>query len=125
MIPRCTEVKLVDLSAKKLIFKAGDVTYQYLYHKASGSFDDNIKKYFSNSCDKSVVNKLNAIDKKRLKLGKVFKGMSKQGVILAIGYPPLRTTPSLDVNTWKYWSNRFNTFDVRFNEKGLITEIID
>jgi hypothetical protein len=41
-------------------------------------------------------------------------GMDRQGVIHALGYPPKHHTPSLNLNTWKYWYNRVNTFAVEF-----------
>ncbi len=124
-IPRCTEVKLIDVSAKKLIISTGENEYQYLYHKASGSFDDNIQKYFNTSCKKSKLRNLNAIDKEGLKAGKVFKGMTKEGVILAIGYPPVHKTKSLEEKRWKYWSSKFNTFDVVFGKDNKVKSIID
>ena len=124
-IPRCTEVDLLKVSSKKLIFSIEDTKYQYLYHKASGSFDENIKKYFKTSCEKSELKQLSTIDKKGLAAGKVYKGMSKEGVILAIGYPPVHKTVSLEGKTWKYWKNRFNTFDVIFDENNKVESIAD
>jgi hypothetical protein len=123
-IPRCSEVELSAVSGKKLVFKKDGTTYQYVFHRASGSFEDNIKKYFSDSCDNSELAKLNAMDKKGIKAGKVFKGMSKEGVILAIGYPPVHVTPTLEGNSWQYWKNRFNTFKVEF-KNNLVEKIID
>jgi hypothetical protein len=125
LIPRCSEVELTAVNGKKLVFNKDGVTYHYFFHKASGSFDDNIKKYFSDSCDNSNLPKLNAKDKKGIKEGKVFKGMSKEGVVQAIGYPPVHVTPSLEANTWQYWKNRFNTFKVLFNSKGLVEKVVD
>jgi hypothetical protein len=122
-IPRCTEVELLDVSKKKLIFEAKGEQYQYLYHKASGSFEDNIKKYFNTSCKKSKLRNINAIDKEGLLAGKVFKGMTKEGVILAIGHPPVHKTKSLKDNVWKYWSSRFNTFNVVFGDNGKVVKI--
>lgn len=124
-IPRCTEVELLDVSKKKLIFKANNEEYQYLYHKASGSFDENIKKYFDTSCKKSKLRKLTAIDKEGLEAGKVFKGMTKDGVILAIGYPPVHKTKSLEEKRWKYWTSRFGTLDIIFDKNNKVKKIID
>jgi len=125
LIPRCTEVTIKDASAKKMIFEADGTTYHYFFHKASGSFDDNIKKYFGPACKKSDLRGLNSIDKKGLKEGKVLKGMTKDGVILAIGHPPAHVTPSLKADVWKYWSNRFNTFNVVFDKKGRVKRVQD
>lgn len=57
--------------------------------------------------------------------GKALEGMTKQGVVYALGIPPRHVTPSLDADTWKYWTNRYGTFNVEFNEKGIVSRIVD
>jgi hypothetical protein len=46
--------------------------------------------------------------------GQVKKGMSRQAVKAALGYPPQNSTPSLESNDWIYWSSRYDRFIVRF-----------
>ncbi len=46
-------------------------------------------------------------------------GMTKEQVIMARGYPPAHETPSLDFDTWKYWSNRFAFHTIVF-ENGTL-----
>lgn len=48
----------------------------------------------------------------------ISKGMSKKAAVVAFGYPPEGSTPSTNLNTWKYWINRWRTILVRFNDKG-------
>jgi len=50
--------------------------------------------------------------------------MSKEAVILAIGYPPEHVTPTLESNTWKYWRTRFATQLVSFVD-GKVVDIKD
>lgn len=50
--------------------------------------------------------------------------MSKDAVLVAIGYPPITRTPTLESDDWTYWSNRFNTFIVYF-ENGKVSRIKD
>ncbi len=64
-----------------------------------------------------------AIDLKGIKKGKAYKGMTKKGVMTALGYPAAHETPSLEDNQWKYWRNRFRTFAVEFNRKGKVVNI--
>lgn len=56
--------------------------------------------------------------------GNVLPGMTKQGTILALGYPPRHRTPSLESDQWQYWKSRFDTFIVHF-EGGKIDSIQD
>ncbi len=59
-----------------------------------------------------------------IKEGKVAPGMSRKAVIAAIGYPPITQTPTLDMNEWRYWASRFDTFIVRFSN-GRVKQIIN
>ena len=62
-------------------------------------------------------------DQKGIAEGRAYVGMSKKGVMAALGYPAMHRTPSLDANTWVYWTNRFKTFAVEFDDKGLVNNI--
>lgn len=62
-------------------------------------------------------------DRKGISEGRAYVGMSKNGVMTALGYPAAHRTPSLGANTWVYWKNRFKTFVVQFDNKGLVTSV--
>jgi hypothetical protein len=66
---------------------------------------------------------LSKLDRKGIRNGKAYKGMSKKGVKMALGYPAKHRTPSLDNNTWIYWKDRYRTTVITFNSKGKVTEI--
>ena len=46
---------------------------------------------------------------------RVERGMTREQVIMAVGYPPTHRTPSLAANEWVYWSSRFRTYTVTFD----------
>ncbi|MBT8363238.1 MAG: hypothetical protein KJP23_00935 [Deltaproteobacteria bacterium] len=69
------------------------------------------------------LEKLSNIDRKGIKEGKVYAGMTKQGVRVALGYPAAHRTPSLEDNIWIYWQNRFQTKLVEFDHGGKVTQI--
>ena len=66
---------------------------------------------------------LSNIDRKGIKEGKVYAGMTKQGVRVALGYPAVHRTPSLEDSTWIYWRNRFQTVAVEFDRGGKVAHI--
>lgn len=59
-----------------------------------------------------------------VKLGKIMAGMTKEQVIVSLGYPPVHQTPSLDSPQWKYWLTRVGSFLVVWDEKGRVREVI-
>lgn len=127
LISRCTQVDLQDYSNRLITFqetKTGTV-YTLIRHKSSPDFSQYLQGYFGTRCTATNKLTLSSLDKKGIEQGKALIGMTKEGVTLAIGYPPEHKTPSLDSNQWMYWSNRWNKFIVIFNDKGLVEQIQD
>ena len=127
LIPRCTPVKIQQFNKKILSFKdlSDERTYTLIKHGSSPDFVAYLNKYFGTACDTNKVNSLSDIDKKGITEGSALIGMSKDAVVLAIGYPPEHKTTSLKNNSWIYWSNRFNRFAIGFNEDGYVESIQD
>lgn len=75
------------------------------------------------STKKTSLNNLSAKDRKGVKDGRAYIGMTKNGIRMALGYPAKHRTPSLESSEWVYWIDRFRTMLIRFNGKGTVTEI--
>lgn len=69
------------------------------------------------------LDRLSAVDRKGIKEGKAYQGMTKEGVRIALGYPAVHGTPSLDSNTWRYWTNRWRSLLVEFDASGKVFKI--
>jgi hypothetical protein len=52
---------------------------------------------------------------KQIQQGIVEPGMTKQEVLMALGYPPAHRTPSIEQPIWTYWRNRWDVFMVYFD----------
>jgi len=56
--------------------------------------------------------------------GRVERGMSKEQVLMSLGYPPTHRTASTDLGTWVYWYNRWKTYNVIFDDQGVVDSIV-
>jgi len=65
------------------------------------------------------------VDKQGIQQGKALVGMTKAGVMTALGYPATHKTPSPDSDSWVFWTNRWGTIRVDFDEQGLVSNIVD
>jgi len=122
LIPVCSHVTLLELTTKSLRFRdeATGRTYEYRNHAAAGEpFQDHLARYFGYECPAAVAS-LSEIDKRGVTLGSAQVGMSKQGVIFAMGYPPPHVTPSLESNRWIYWLSRIQKEAVVFDDGGHV-----
>ena len=59
-----------------------------------------------------------------VKEGKVIPGMTREQVIIAVGYPPTHRTPSLDSPVWNLWASRTGRYEVHFNGKGTVEKLV-
>lgn len=62
-------------------------------------------------------------DMEGVKAGIAKPGMTKEGVIAALGYPASHKTPSMEMKTWTYWINRFATRTVTFDDNWVVTNV--
>lgn len=71
------------------------------------------------------VDHFSAVDQQGIREGKALTGMTREGVMTALGYPATHKTPSLDNDEWIYWTNRFGTFAVIFDDNDKVKGIRD
>ncbi|HEY7884876.1 MAG TPA: hypothetical protein VIC08_08035 [Cellvibrionaceae bacterium] len=129
LIAACTTVTVNDINRKRLVFTANGTEYTLAYdkntRKAGVEFPEIVSSFFGDSCDQAKINSLSKADKDGIKSGTAAVGMSKDGVLIAMGPPPVHATSSLDNNEWMYWVNRFNRQRIEFNDKGIVTAVVN
>lgn len=54
---------------------------------------------------------------------KVANGMTREQVLIAVGYPMSSENPSLDAKEWKYWLSSFAPFTVYFGADNLVNKV--
>jgi hypothetical protein len=55
---------------------------------------------------------------------RVSPGMTKEQVIMAVGYPVSSENPNLDSKMWRYWLSSFAEFQVIWDANGRVKEIV-
>ena len=127
LVPVCAEVGLLSAYPGALQFRvtATGQEYWYVEHQAGGGvpFDQQLAKYFGRACPQAELDALTPQEKEGVRLGVANRGMRKQAVILAMGYPPARDTKSLELPYWRYWSASNRYFTVVFNDAGAVEDI--
>lgn len=81
--------------------------------------DAYIDTIFSN--EKVSLDHFSIVDQQGIKSGTAIKGMTKEGVKAALGYPAAHKTPSLNDNEWIFWTNRFGTYAVIFDKNNRVS----
>lgn len=50
-------------------------------------------------------------------------GMTREQVLMAVGYPMSSENPNLDAELWRFWLSSFAEFQVVFDDRGLVKEV--
>lgn len=58
-----------------------------------------------------------------IKTARLFNGMTREQVLMSVGYPISDETPNLDTPIWRYWLNQSEEFQVVFDAQGIVKEV--
>ena len=56
--------------------------------------------------------------------GVVIRGMTREQVLVAVGYPPTHRTFTLDSTVWHFWATRVGRYEVYFNSEGPVEQVV-
>lgn len=51
---------------------------------------------------------------------RIMRGMSKEQVLMALGYPISSANPQLDSRSWRYWLSSFEEFEVQWSNDHVV-----
>jgi hypothetical protein len=54
----------------------------------------------------------------------VARGMTREQVLMAVGYPVASENPQLDAPVWRYWISSFAEYQVLFDDAGRVREVV-
>lgn len=120
-IPINTPVKLVSMSGSQLVLKCLDSGQQVKVKNEEKFTKKSISEVASLmlSAEKTPLEKLPEDVAGAIRNGEMRKGMTKELVLMARGYPPAHETPSIDGDRWIYWSSRFVKQTIVFSDGRL------
>jgi hypothetical protein len=108
-VPINTEVKLIAMSGSKLTLKRLDTGQDIKVEneeKFSRKSIDQIAALML-SAEKTPLERLPTEVAAAIRNGDMRRGMTKELLLMARGYPPAHETPSVEGDRWVYWSSRF------------------
>jgi hypothetical protein len=117
LVPINTPVKLVSMSGNKLTLRRADTGQEIKVENEPKYTKRTIAEIASImlAAEKTPLEKLPEEVAAAVRNGEMRKGMTKEIVLMARGYPPAHETPSTDNDRWVYWSSRFVKLTVVFN----------
>ena len=59
-----------------------------------------------------------------IKEGRVIPGMTREQVIVSVGYPPTHKTPVLNGTVWNHWGARTSRYEVHWARNGTVEKVV-
>jgi hypothetical protein len=121
ILPAGSELKDVNRSRNRLEFTDVKLNMKFSFefvgkHHPGLTGEQWIDRVLTTSDFAALSKGLTAAEIKAIRAGQVRAGMSKKAVLLSAGYPPEVATASTQLDTWKYWRDRFRNYLVRFSD---------
>jgi len=111
-----TRVHVTEAGGNRVTFEPEGhppLTVVFKYGRKTLSFDEYLDRLLVRDDPRRT---LPAGDVRTLvEAGEVEPGMTRDQVVMSLGYPPAHRTPSLSASTWTYWQNRWVTMVVAFD----------
>ncbi len=125
-LPAGTPVQVQAVGSASVTFLADGkkLTLYHRYGTAQESFRQYLDKILVSEDPKLRVSSFPRSVQQAIRDGRVEPGMTREQVILSLGYPPTHRTPSTTANEWTYWYNRWVTYKVQFDDQGVVSTVV-
>lgn len=123
LVPAGTEVHSIEIGSNSVKFKDVETDQQFVIilinkNNPDLSIEEFTERLLTTQIFAELARGLSPSEIENIKTGQVIPGMSKKAVLISYGYPPRHRTPDLDSNVWLFWSSRFRSVKVVFDEQG-------
>lgn len=119
-IPAGTAAKVFDYGSDRAYAEIGGrrVRLGHDYGRAEESLQQWVAKIIVVEDPKKRLASYPTEVREAIRIGKVMEGMTKEQVIMAVGYPMTSETLSLDASVWNYWMSSFDQYQVIWDKQG-------
>jgi hypothetical protein len=126
MIPAGAKIKVLDYGFNRagVEIDGKPMRIGHDYGRAEESLEKFIAKLVVKTDPRVKIQRYPDKVRAAIKDGRVIEGMTRDQVILAVGYPPTHKTPSLDSRVWNLWASRAGRYEVHFSGKGTVEKIV-
>jgi hypothetical protein len=125
-LPLGTPVTVQSSGRGSVTFNAGGVpvTLTQAYGTAEESFQQYLDKILVAEDPTPRLASYSKAVQDAIRSSRVEPGMTREQVLLSLGYPPTHRTPSISSSEWTYWYNRWVTYKVQFDDTGTVLDVV-
>lgn len=125
-VPFGSPVHVTKAGRGEVTIQAGgqELNLHHRYGPPNETLQQYLDKYLVAEDPKMKAATYSRAAQEAIREGRVELGMTKDQVVLSLGYPPAHRTPKLDAWEWTYWYNQWATYRVQFDQNGKVSQLI-
>lgn len=126
MIPAGTPAKVLNYGRYRAGVEIGGKPMQLGqdYGRVQETTQQWVEKIIVTTDPKAKMASYPADVREAIRQGRVMTGMTKEQVIMSVGYPLTSETPSLDSPVWRHWVSSFGEYQLNWGRDGRVKEIL-
>lgn len=125
IVPAGTAMKVTGYGRYRVHVELGDGSTQSIGNDYSRDLDLGTfaQRYVVTENPATKLASYSAKHRQAITTARVMPGMTREQVLMAVGYPVSSENPNLDAKLWRYWLNSFAEFQVVFDANGRVKDI--
>lgn len=124
LVPAGTPVKITGYGRQRVLVEF-DAKKQAIGNDYSRSLklEDFALRYVVDADPAQRLEKFPPKVREAIKAGRLMRGMTREQVLMAVGYPVTSYTPELDAPLWRYWISRSGEYQVFWSDDGRVDKV--
>lgn len=122
MIPVNSKVRIGDTTERTIRVEVLDTGQRFTIVNVRKYTNRDIaaiyRRYFDSS--RRDLAAFGAEARDAIRAGEIERGMSRDAVLVARGYPPVHATPTIHKDEWRYWTTGHDTRVIRFEDDRVV-----
>jgi hypothetical protein len=125
MIPAGTPIEVVSYGRERAAVKVDGrpMRLGHDYGREQESLDAWVNKIVIRDDPRGRISSYPAAIQEAIRQGRVMIGMSREQVIVAVGYPLTSENLSLDAPQWRMWRSSHGEYQLNFSRDGHLTSV--
>jgi len=125
LIPAGTPIDVVKYDGNKALIRINNKNYKlkHDYGRDQESLDVWVNKMVVNEDPRPRIAGYPPQVQAAISAGRVIVGMTREQVIVAVGYPLTSENASLDEPQWRMWRSTHGEYDIQFGANGRVSAV--
>lgn len=126
MIPVGSPIRVIDYGSNRASVEINGKPYRlgHDYGRAQETLEQWVAKIVVTQDPKLRIAKLPGNVREAIRSGRIVTGMTREQVVMAVGYPLTSENASFEAPTWRMWVSSFGEYQLNWSGNGRLSQIV-